>query len=101
MSQSSKTPFSLSLKSDQSGRTSSGFVEVMAKAREASWPANAIVIGGSGSACLCFVLVDPRGEGYEVGGHILRKRLIFTTVGSTWLVRFVASHIKDFALQEG
>ncbi|KAF4635070.1 hypothetical protein G7Y89_g3032 [Cudoniella acicularis] len=40
VSQSSNTPFSLSLTSYQSGRTSSAFVEVVARAREASWPAN-------------------------------------------------------------
>lgn len=43
--QSSRTFFLSSSKSSQSGRTSSGFVEERARAREASWPANTV--------CLC------------------------------------------------
>lgn len=42
VNQSSNTFFWSSGRSDQSGRTSSAFVEVMPRAREASWPANTV-----------------------------------------------------------
>lgn len=42
VSQSSRTPFSLSDKVDQSGETSSALVELKPKAREASWPAKTV-----------------------------------------------------------
>jgi hypothetical protein len=41
--QSSSVPFSFSGRSSQFGRTSSTFVEVRARAREASWPANTVL----------------------------------------------------------
>lgn len=42
--QSCNTPFSFSLRSSYSARTSSGFVLVNARALEASWPANTIFV---------------------------------------------------------
>ena len=42
VNQSSRVPFSLSESVDQSGLTSSAFVEVIPRARDASWPAKTV-----------------------------------------------------------
>lgn len=59
VSQSSRTPFSLSDNVDQSGETSSAFVELKPKAREASWPANT-VFGNTRSALVLHILPSNR-----------------------------------------
>jgi hypothetical protein len=91
----------LSSRSSQSGRTSSGFVEVRARAREASWPANTVSkervisvgfvvreLGGGGGNAGCSQARRGKEEGEGEG----------TVVRAAFLVGLVSGYVEDFAL---
>jgi hypothetical protein len=97
--QSSSVCFSLSSRSSQSGRTSSDFVDVRARAREASWPAN--TVSKERVVSVGFVVRELGGGGGNAGCSQVRRGKAEgqgTVVRAAFLVGLVPSYIEDFAL---
>lgn len=81
--QSSNTFFLSSSRSFQSGRTSSGFVDERARAREASWPANTVYIVSD-----YFIQLSP--DKSEV-----KYKVRFTVITATRRIHLVPRYIED------
>lgn len=86
VSQSSSVPFSLSSRSEISADTSSAFVEVLPRARDASLPAN--TRGGERVSIMWKSCRNRRGAGWEK----------VTVIWSAWLIGLITRYIKDYSL---